>query len=449
MNETLAIRLLNALPAGAYELTALLGLLRIEESRDVPTAAVTCERRPVLKLNPDFVAERCASDEHLFMLVMHEIHHVLLGHTRLFLRPTPLHNLAFDAVINALLCSRFPRSAHTSFFLGCYGKEEGALRLLAPPSGEPIRDPALRRLHELLYSAAGDVTCLEVFERLVGTLGERGVWAVEVGRLLGSHGVEGDDDYGTAGPLPSDVVDAIRKIVEKWPPPPDALRGRSLADALETREVPPASPGERVLAALRRALDDAAIGGARPGAARKAGRVPAIVPIPSPRDRRAVVARLAGSSPLLYAGEVEMPKARASGRAVVYLDVSGSMDTYLPFLCGALSRLRDRVDPRVRAFSTKVVAVGFDALARGKLPTTGGTDGACVFSHALASRARKVLVVTDGYVGAPAPSLADEVRRAGLDVRVLLTPGGWRRDLEGVASRVVTLPELQPKRRSA
>ncbi|MBK6407039.1 MAG: hypothetical protein IPF66_19690 [Holophagales bacterium] len=109
MNETLALRLLNALPAGAYEVTALLGLLRIEESRDVPTAAVTCERRPVLKLNPDFLGEHCASDEHLFMLVMHELHHVLLGHTRLFPRATPLHNVAFDAVINALLCTRFPQ----------------------------------------------------------------------------------------------------------------------------------------------------------------------------------------------------------------------------------------------------------------------------------------------------------------------------------------------------
>ena len=449
MNETLALRLLNALPAGAYELTALLGLLRIEESRDVPTAAVTCERRPVLKLNPEFVAERCASDEHLFILVMHEIHHVLLGHTRLFLRPTPLHNLAFDAVINALLCSRFPRSAHTSFFLGYYGKEKGALRLLAPPAGEPIGDPKLRRLHDLLYSNAGDVTCLEVFERLVGTLAEGGLVLGEAGRLLGSHGAEGDDDYGTAGPLPADVVEAIRKIVEKWPPPPDALRGRSLADTLETHEAPPASPGERVLSALRRALDDAAIGGARPGSARQAGRVPAIVPIPSPHDRRAAVARLAGSTPLLYAGEVEMPKARASGRAVVYLDVSGSMDAYLPFLCGGLSRLRDRVDPCVRAFSTKVVAVGLDALARGKLPTTGGTDGACVLSHVLAARTRKVLVVTDGYVGATEPAIAEQVRRARIDVRVLLTPGGWRRDLEGVASRLVTLPELQPTRRSA
>lgn len=65
MNERLALRLLNALPAGACEVTALLGLLRIEESRDVPPAAVTCERRPVLKLNPDFVASHCASDGYL------------------------------------------------------------------------------------------------------------------------------------------------------------------------------------------------------------------------------------------------------------------------------------------------------------------------------------------------------------------------------------------------
>ncbi len=352
MNATLALRLLNAIPASAYEMTALLGLLRVEESRDVPTAAVTCERRPVLKLNPDFLAARCASDESLFMLVMHELHHVLLGHTRLFPRVTPLHNLAFDAVINALLSTRFPAPAHTALFLDCYGGQEGALRLLAPPAGDPVKDPDLRRLHETLYSASADVTCLEVFERLVAALGSAGLPS-GLGLLLGNHGAEGSDDYGTAGPLPEEVVTAIRDIVEKWPPPPEAIRGRSLADLLETRDAPPASPGERVLAAVRRALDDAAARGRRPGATRSPGPAPALVPIPSPRDRRAVVARLAGAPPLLYAGEVECPKARASGRALVYLDVSGSMNAYLPFLSGALVRLRDRIDPRLRVFSTQ------------------------------------------------------------------------------------------------
>jgi len=449
VNETLALRLLNALPAAAYEVTALLGLLRVEESRDVPTAAVTCERRPVLKLNPDFVAEHCASDDHLFMLVMHELHHVLLGHTRLFPRATPLHNVAFDAVINALLCTRFPQPAHTSFFLGYYGRQSSALRLLAPPAGEPMKDVALRPLHETLYSAPGDVTCLEVFERLVSALGERGLAPGEAEGLLGDHGREGDDDYGTAGRLPSEVVAAIRRIVEKWPPPPDAMRGRSPADVLEERETRPATPGERVLAAVRRALDDAATGGPRPGRTRRAGPVPALVPLPSPRDRRATVARLLGAPPLLYAGEVESPRARASGRAHVYLDVSGSMGAYLPFLCGALVRLGERVDPRVRVFSTEVVTVRLAALARGEVPTTGGTEGACVFEHALAAGVRKVLVITDGYVGETKARLAERVRKSRLDVRVLLTPGGWRPDLAPVASRFVPLPELSLGRRSA
>lgn len=457
MNAALALRLLNALPAGAYEVTALLSLLRVEESRDVPTAAVTCERRPVLKLNPDFLAARCVSDEHLFLLVMHELHHVLLGHTRLFPRVTPAHNIAFDAVINALLCTRFPSPAHVSFFLDYYGKETGPLRLLAPPAGAPVEDPGLRPLHELLYSASSDVTCLEVFERLADALGpeapgEEAAGAPGTKKLLGSHGEEGDDAWGTAGPLDADVVASIRRIVEKWPPPPGARRGRSLADLLDEKPVASATPGERVLAALRRALDDSATAGPR-SAVRRPGALPALVPLPTPRDRRATVARLAGRPPLLYAGEASSPRARASGRARVYLDVSGSMDPFLPFLRAALSRLADRVEPRLGLFSTRVAVARLDDLVSGRVRTTGGTDVACLLEHVLASGARRVLVITDGYVGEPERALADRVRRARVDLRVVLTPEGWTRDLAPLASRLVTLPPLAsahaPARRSA
>jgi hypothetical protein len=59
-------------------------------------------------VNPRFVADRCRSDAHLFMLVLHELHHVLPGHTRLFPRATPAHNLAFDAVRGPSACSRRP-----------------------------------------------------------------------------------------------------------------------------------------------------------------------------------------------------------------------------------------------------------------------------------------------------------------------------------------------------
>ncbi|MCL4809529.1 MAG: hypothetical protein KJ062_17330, partial [Thermoanaerobaculia bacterium] len=166
---------------------------------------------------------------------MHELHHVLLGHTRLFPRPTPAHNIAFDAVVNALLCTRFPSPAHVSFFLDLYGRETGPLRLLAPPAGAPVEDPGLRLLHELLYSASADVTCLEVFERLADALGPRAPGEEAAGapgpkELLGSHGEEGDDAWGTAGPLDADVVASIRRIVEKWPPPPGARRVLVITD---------------------------------------------------------------------------------------------------------------------------------------------------------------------------------------------------------------------------
>ena len=94
---------MSCFTAGDLALEAFLRISRIELTDSVPTAAIECVGRPRLFLNPAFINAHCDTDERLFMLVLHEIHHVLLGHTRLFPRPTPAHNLAFDAVINAVL----------------------------------------------------------------------------------------------------------------------------------------------------------------------------------------------------------------------------------------------------------------------------------------------------------------------------------------------------------
>src|SRR5688572_6165173 len=92
----LADRILDCFPSESYALIALLKLLDIEESRDVPTAAVECRMQPRLLVNPDFVDLHAFTPERLLMLVMHELHHVLLGHTRLFPRVTPAQNFVFD-----------------------------------------------------------------------------------------------------------------------------------------------------------------------------------------------------------------------------------------------------------------------------------------------------------------------------------------------------------------
>jgi hypothetical protein len=260
-------------------------------------------------------------------------------------------------------------------------------------------------------------------------------------RLLGSHGGDWvDGRWGTESTDPA-VMDAIRRIVETWPPPEDPIRGRSLADVLKDGNV---TPRDEVAVAVRKATRDALLGAADRGQRqprRTAGPAPALVPLPDPRDRRAAVARELGATPLLYRSAVHDRRGRDEGAAHVYLDVSGSMDPWIEDLYGALASLRRHLAPGVNLFSTRVETIDLRALRDGVRTTTGGTDARCVLEHALASRARRVLLVTDGYVGQGPPDLALAVGKAGIEIRVLLTPGGWRRDLEPLAARIEELPE--------
>ncbi|MBM3276001.1 MAG: hypothetical protein FJZ00_12675, partial [Candidatus Sericytochromatia bacterium] len=111
----LAERILDAFPSGSYALSALLRLLDIVESRSIPTAAVECLAQPRLLINPDFVAKHAQTPEKLLLLVMHELHHVLLGHTTLFPTVTPSQNFVFDTVINGVISRMFPDPEYTSF----------------------------------------------------------------------------------------------------------------------------------------------------------------------------------------------------------------------------------------------------------------------------------------------------------------------------------------------
>src|SRR5438552_1626674 len=113
--KTMQERILDCFPAGSYALSALLRLVDVVETTDVETAAVECRSNPRMLVNPEFVERFAPTPEKLLMLVMHELHHVLLGHTRLFPCVTAVDNLVFDAVINALPC----RSVRPCFSRRC------------------------------------------------------------------------------------------------------------------------------------------------------------------------------------------------------------------------------------------------------------------------------------------------------------------------------------------
>lgn len=450
-------RLLNALPARAYAMQALLRLTGLEVTRECPTARVTCGARSKLQVNPEFVEQHCASDEHLFLLVMHELQHILLGHTRLFRTVSPAHNIAFDAVINAGLMARFPGEAYASFFLALYGRDTGVLRILAPPAPGTAEAPegALRELHELLY-ASGDVTAREVFDRLVQAIEEAGPRSgtgggscEETGRLLGDHGSGGSGGAGQeegsldAGDGEQELREEMERLASGWPGAaggrgPVAGRGGELEEG-RTRQ---ADPAAQVLAALRRALS----GGDVDRRSRRTRLVPgqrlSFDPVPHLRDRRAVAARAAGATVLLYETTTLHPRMPERHLTEIYLDVSGSVHSYLPYLYGALARLRALVPDRVHLFSTSVVTIPRAHLMAGRVATTGGTSIDCVLEHALRHDVRRAVLITDGFVGRAEESLVARIRQEGVDLRGLVTVGGTGHLLEGVARGWGWLPEL-------
>ena len=130
--DRIVARILDVIPPRSLELTTFFSLFRVRFSDEVETACVTCGASPELLLNHDFVETHCRTGEHLFMLVMHELYHVILGHTTLFPHATRLSNIVFDAVINALLCSLFPKPEFTSFFTDYYPADRMPFALLRP-----------------------------------------------------------------------------------------------------------------------------------------------------------------------------------------------------------------------------------------------------------------------------------------------------------------------------
>jgi hypothetical protein len=445
--QDLAERILDAFPSGSYALSALLRLMDIVESTAVPTAAVECRVQPRLLVNPEFVAQHAQTAEKLLMLVMHELHHVLLGHTTLFPRVTKVQNFVFDAVINGLVCRMFPAKDHTAFFTDYYDAESFPQCLLRPPPGWPgaagtaggiaaLPDPQRQlvgEVHAALYSPAG-ATYQEVFDALPKLLAEQAIDGIP---LLGGH--DPGDAVGTLLESRTPVLfDIVRGIVEQWPQPPDPIRGRSLADVLDLSSV-----GERRPASSRnvlRALIRKVAGFSGAGAIRRLRTEQIEVPTPIPGlGRRSMVLRALGQEPLLHAGPVEWRRSVPSGERVhVYLDVSGSMDAVKGPLYGAVLDCETLVYPVVHLFSTKVADISLAELRRGVCRSTGGTDIACVAEHMAAHRVRRALLVTDGWVGKPRGQHQDTLAAAKLAVALLGTNLS-QTDLKDVANYTATL----------
>ena len=473
-------RVWGCVPVTGQAFAALLSLLDIEASEAIPSACVTTGERSRMLLNPRFVETHCRTDEHLSMLVLHELHHVVLGHTRLYPRVTPAQNWAFDCLINAQLCRLFPHPRYTTFFTQFTDAAVGPGRLLAPPQGwerhlpdaiaaqrrreAVLADPRLGDAHWRLYD--DDSITTEELYRLLHSVatspGEGDDARTPDGALPGAESSPGEAPRGGAqrgsepdwtllGNHESDEADAlhpdalreVREIVARWPMV-ERRSGRDQGRLLERTEVTLGQRRNAAVRALRRGLALAAQRTGEKGPQRLArGAMDTVEPVDSGRDRKAAVVRMLGGEPLLHAGSALARIPAPQDRVRVYLDLSGSMDGVLEPLYAALAQVLDQVELRVHGFSTQIGTLTRAELRRGVRLSDGGTGIDAVTGHLLEGRVRAAVIVTDGWVGRIPDDHLHRLRQRRVRLVAVVTSDGDPSFATAAGCPVIRLPALR------
>lgn len=399
---------------------AVLKLLDVEFTDAVETLAVTCEDRPRLKVNLAFLSKHCRGDVEVQAVIMHEFLHVLLRHTQQRTPVTLQENLATDAVINAII-HRTMGEAASGFMSRYYAEVTGAYLLLRRPTGDDLsrarsgwrllpissRERRLQRLWTSLYDGA------LVAEDILAIASDLTMPRKPV-LLLGNHspGPEGTQP-DSEGPLAEALAHARRALATG-----SVFRTPGKAPgAGATAVVESISPGARALQRWTRETTQVLRRHLQP-ARRDAGDLSertAMLPLLSSSDRRAAMRSLwsAFMADAAWSTSAIVPL----GRAMVYLDASGSMHRELPLLVALLGQLGHLVSRPLWAFST---VVGPARLVGGRLEltTTGGTSMACVIDHIARTQPRAAVVITDGYIEDLRPAQVRAIGRTRLHVLV-------------------------------
>ncbi len=474
-----AEKIWEAFPAGSYAISGLMRLLDIRESRSVETAWAGNLDGPVILLNPNFVARYAFTPERQAALILHELLHVLLGH---YCRPvTKLDNFIFDALINSMVCYLTRSPAHWSLFTSLYSSQRFPECLLRPPSRFRVPDSALgtavqmprvlrgqrmwkaRQVYKALYERFGasyeevrrlfDILARNHAELLAGVdresvdaiVAEEGTeglrsdefvrWAEDeraseeeepeklsgrvapLGKvkLLGSHPVKASIHDGSNESLVRAAAEVLSPLIEAMP-----RRGEE-----QIRYFLPLDPSpeadERNVTLLRQLIEKVALDGQIRAPSVTEAPIRLLTAVPA-TDRRSNVLRFLGLEPLLYGWDVPERVQRRITPVHVYLDVSGSVTPFVASLRKTVLACKELVAPIVHLFSVKVEDIGVYQLAARRIPSWGGTDIHCVLAHMKKHEIRNALILTDGYVGCPAPQWDCFLRNCRL--AVALTPRG-------------------------
>jgi len=436
---------LELIEENPFAVRAALRVLALDFTEDVKTLAVSCEERPVLKVNLSFLAEQCRNEVEVKSVILHEFLHVLLRHTDTARPVTPARHLATDAVINAMI-HRQLGEPYSDFMSRYYAREEGVRKLLRRPwenevwkiQGRylPRTGAVVNRAWSGLYS--GELVADDI-EEIAEDLAEADPSLTD--RLLGGHDAS---VWATAvDGLEAPGAEALERALDRtlrsmngdgiW----RSEHGRGIGARVRSAEVAEAEARvdrwcRKTFEILKRNVDPDVT-----GALSEDRPFDYVLPVLSTGDRRAVLRST--WSPFLPEATWQSQRSGPLGGAQVYLDVSGSMNGEMPHLVKLLGQLSRYIKRPFWAFSNEVAPARIEGgiLRAG---TTGGTSMACVLEHVARTAPPAAVVLTDGYIEPLTASLLGEASKTRL--HAIVTRNGSTHLLEQGGIPTTQLEEL-------
>lgn len=363
---------------------------RVQEDPSCPTACISADG--VLRYNPTFTEKYVSCSEDLFCLVLHEIMHPMFGH--FIYKSGPIEALATDMVINASISLLFANaSGNGNLFKKTY-RTQGIEGLLRPLS--QMGDSRYAKLYHAFYGFGHSrirqrLSTGEVIQSLKVLTPADGANAI---LLLGSHGEqsEGQQENTSLSNLSQETLCRIAEDLKKSAQPPNnrgAGYGENLfelfIEAIKThlsirKVLLQKFATKQKMDQFRQAIHRSAV---------------SVSPVPLHPSKRDFVLLAAGIPPFHYHNHAQKMAVQQKGLAI-YLDVSGSVNNYLPEIIGVLEILKSELTT-LFLFSNTVVETPFKKLLAGHIETTYGTDFDCIADSIIEKNYDKAVILTDGH----------------------------------------------------
>lgn len=360
-------------------------IAEVVEDSAISTASITNDGK--LAYNSEFVEKHITCKEDLFSLIFHELLHPMFGH---FIHENgELENIAADAIINAVISEVYTDCSRGGNLFRKFYADHGLSGLLRPRS--EMSRSKYSKVYERLYSQSDvhdSFTTGELIQTLkILTQSERLSSVV----LIGNHshiGNSASNETGFPNELLSRIAEDLKRSVA-------GKGGRYAGFSIELLDL--FMEALKTHLSIKKVLLQKFLTKRTLDRFREYFRIQrvGVSPIPLYPSKRDLVLLASGFYPGYFHNHVSQPRSEEKGLAI-YLDVSGSVNDYLPQIIGVLSKLKNDVTT-LFLFSNIVAETRLEDLLKGRIKTTYGTDFDCIARSIIECRFEKAVIITDGY----------------------------------------------------